>query len=150
MMKYYCTLIARSNEERTAIGIFRSEAAEMLKFEDTRSEANLARAERWRNARSSVQFIVKTDLPRYCWSLTSRNAIDTSEPDLCVHVSWLLSQLKPGASLVLLREAGVECTLAFYWGGQGTGGGPVITPRLSALLCQHEIDLNIGFYFEEA
>ncbi len=147
-MRYYCTLVVRANAMRTASRIFRSPTIEMLGFEDTRSEASLARAERWRNSNSSAQFVVRNDLPRYCWSLMSLKAIDASESDPYTHISWLLSQLKSTASLAEAREKGVECKLPFYWGGQGTGGGPTITPRLSTLLCQHEVNLDIGFYFE--
>lgn len=148
-MRYYCTLFVRANALRAASNIFRSQAMEILEFEDTRSEANLARAERWRKSQPIVQFVVRNDLPRYCWSLTSLEAIDASEPDPYTHIFWLLSQLKARASFSDAGKKGVECTLAFYWGGRGTGGGPTIAPRLSKMLFKHNINLEISFYFED-
>jgi len=148
LMRYYCTLLVRSNAVQTASNIFQPAAIDMLGFDDMRSEANLARAERSRSSKSPVRFVVRNDLPRYCWSLTSLKAIEASEPDPYTHIAWLLSQLKPGVSLVDAQEKGIECTLSFYWGGQGTGGGPTVAPKLSELLSQHGINLKIGFYFE--
>ena len=147
-MRYYCLLIIRSNSKGTASSIFRAKALDVLGFEDTCSEVNLARAERWRKSNSSVQFIERSDLPRYCWSLTSLSGIDEKVSDPFEHVSWLMSQLKRGVSLANVKNQGVECVLAFYWGGLGSGGGPLITPGLSNMLVQHNIDLSIGFYME--
>lgn len=149
LMRYYCTLIVRSNSQHTDTSIFRSDVADVLEFEDTRSEANLARAARWRSNGLSAQFLVQNDLPRFCWSLNSIRGVDASNSDLHAHVSWLLSQLNSGISLAAAGKDDVQGVLSFYWGGQGTGGGPTITPRLAALLCQHGINLNVGFYFEE-
>ncbi|WP_431113070.1 hypothetical protein [Variovorax paradoxus] len=73
---------------------------------------------------------------------------DIDEIDPFVHVSWLLSQLKPGVMLAEARRRGIESSLSFFWGGGGTGGGPFISPALASLLARHEIGLDVGFYCE--
>ncbi len=145
-MRHYCLLIIRSNSEDAASSIFRPQAMDMLGFEDLRLEKHGASGALLRQASSSVQFVVRSDLPRYCWSLNSLKAIDQSVSDPLEHVSWLLSQLKRGISLADAQKQGIECVMALYWGGLGSGGGPLITPRLSSLLIQHDINLSIGFY----
>jgi hypothetical protein len=119
----------------------------MLKFDDTRSDFNLARAERWRS-RVGTRFIIRNDLPRYNWILSSQESLGTDNFDVYTHASWLLSQLKADILISELVMQGMECGLSFYWEGSGTGGGPVITPQLSELLYKHQINLDIGFYYE--
>lgn len=147
-MRYYCTLFIRSNNQNAATHIFKTKAINLLEFEDGYSEANLARAKRWQKVTSIDHFTIRNDLPRYRWSLSSNKEIETSDPDPQNHISWLISQLKLKTSLIDAQQEGTECTLAFYWGSSGTGGGPVITPQLSALLLHHQLKLDIGFYFE--
>ncbi|TFY97218.1 hypothetical protein [Ramlibacter humi] len=82
--------------------------------------------------------------------MDTREAIGRiNEYDVYVHVSWLLSQLKPGTLLDGCAR-GIEASLSLYWGSGGTGGGPFISPELSALLAKHRVQLQIGFYYEEA
>jgi hypothetical protein len=108
-------------------------------------DARIARSQRLR----TVGLVMRSDLPRYSWTLDSREAVGTSETDPLVHVAWLLSQLKPGISLEAARGGGVESCLGFYWGGRGTGGGPFISPALAELLVRHQLGLDVGFYYEE-
>lgn len=143
-MTYYCTFFLRSDDPDAASKILASNSVAELDFEDNYSEFNLARAQRWRAA----GFIARSDLPRYRWLFHSKGSVDSDEIDPFVHVSWLMSQLKPDVSLAQAREDGIETSLGFYWGGNGTGGGPFISVRLAELLVRHEIDMDVGFYYE--
>lgn len=88
-------------------------------------------------------------MPRYVWYLDSREGVSTDVSDPYVHVSWLFSQLKPGFLFASVVNQGIESSLGFYWGGNGTGGGPFISPKLAELLVCHQIGLDVGFYYEE-
>ncbi len=143
-MTYYCTFFVRADAEAAAVDIFRSSALQNLVFEDSQSPANSERAKRL----SRAGFVTRNDLPRYRWCLDTRDVTDIDEIDPFVHVSWLLSQLKPGVMLAEARRRGIESSLSFFWGGGGTGGGPFISPALASLLARHEIGLDVGFYCE--
>ncbi len=142
---HYCTLVLRSDDPGAAAKLLIPEVVDDLDFDDNQSPARLASAQRLRAAGMPM----RSDLPRYVWLMDSRQAIPDSEIDLLVHVSWLLSRVKAGVSLREARERGVEAALGFYWGGNGTGGGPFISPELAELLTRHNIGLNVGFYYEE-
>jgi hypothetical protein len=144
-MRYYCTFFLRSDELNAPSSIFLPDAIEALEYEDSRSPARLARVQSLRGVGS----ITRSDLPRYGWYLDTRKAIEADECDPFVHVSWLLSQLKPSVLLAEARKQGVESSLGFYWGGSGTGGGPFFSVRLAELLVRHQIGLDVGFYYEE-
>ena len=145
-MSYYCTFFLRSDDPDAASKILASDSIAELDFEDNCSEFNLAREQRWRAA----GFATRNDLPRYRWLFDSRVSVDTDEIDPFVHVAWLMSQLKPDVSLAQARKDGIETSLGFYWGGNGTGGGPFISLRLAELLVRHKIDMDVGFYYEDA
>lgn len=92
---------------------------------------------------------MRNDLPRYGWVLDSRDGVSTDETDPYVHVLWLLSKVKGDVCLADAARKGIESSLAFYWGSTGTGGGPFISPSLAGLLAQHQLGLDIGFYYED-
>jgi hypothetical protein len=117
-----------------------------LDFEDYRSASNLARAERLNKVGAGWSLVQRNDLARYCWTLSSKEKIESD--DLYEHVSWLAGSLQPGFTLKTLASMGFEYGISAYWGGGGTGGGPLITPRLSELLVRHDVNLDIGFYFD--
>jgi hypothetical protein len=144
-MRYYCTFFLRSDDADAPSKILAADVIGSLDFDDNRSEFNLASAQRWRAA----GFIRRNDLPRYRWLFDTKEAVAADELDPFVHVSWLLSHLKPELSLAEARENGIETSLGFYWGGNGTGGGPFISVRLAELLARHQIGLDVGFYYEE-
>lgn len=144
-MRYYCTFFLRSDDRDAPSKIFIPDVVDALAFDDNQSAANLASAQRLR----AVGFIRRSDLPRYSWHLDTRDEVDSDEIDPFVHVSWLLSKLRSGISLPEANKNGIESLLAFYWGGNGTGGGPFISVRLAELLVRHQINLDVGFYYEE-
>lgn len=143
---YYCTFFLRCDDPDGATKIFASDSIAELEFEDNDSEFNLAQTQRFRDA----GFMTRSDLPRYRWLFHSKGSVDSDEMDPFVHVSWLMSQLKPDVSLAQARKHGMETSLGFYWGGNGTGGGPFISVRLAELLVRHKIDMDVGFYYEES
>ena len=145
-MTYYCTLFLRSDQKDAPAVVLLPRAMEALEFEDNHSPESLARAARLR----TVGFITRSDLPRYSWTLDTQSEVGTEETDLFVHVSWLMSQLRPKVLLGDLAKVGIEPLLSFFWSGNGTGGGPFIQPELSELLGRHRIGFNIGFYYAEA
>jgi hypothetical protein len=144
-MRHYCTFFLRADNKDAAADIFESSAVQALAFEDEQSPIRLASSKRMRAA----GLVMRNDLPRFTWNLDTRQTIGTDECDPFVHVSWLLSQLKPGVLLAEARSRGVESSLGFYWGGRGTGGGPFISHALAELLMRHQIDLDVGFYYED-
>lgn len=144
-MRYYCTFFLRSDDRDAPSKIFLSDVVDALDFDDNQSSARIASAQRLR----AVGFITRSDLPRYAWRLDTRDEVDSDEIDPFVHVSWLLSKLRPGVSLPEANMNGIESLLGFYWGGNGTGGGPFISVRLAELLVRHQINLDVGFYYEE-
>ncbi len=135
-MRFYCLLIVRSDDIKTASNVFLKNATKLLDLEDMQSELNLKIAARW---------IIRSDLPRYQWTLNSLEKINVAEIDIYKHIYWLLSQMKE--SFFDSERKNIECSLSFFWSSRGTGGGPVITPELSELLFQKKIKLDIGFYF---
>jgi hypothetical protein len=145
-MPHYCTLIIRSDREREAEALFRPEALDLLEADDNFSPARLASAERLR----SKGFVRRADLPRFTWRLDSRDGVKSELFDLQAHVSWLLSQFKTPASLEQARGLGTEALLSLYYGGNGTGGGPFISMSLAEVLLRHQMDLQVGFYYEES
>ncbi|MFC6279683.1 MULTISPECIES: hypothetical protein [Polaromonas] len=145
-MTYYCTLFLRSDKRDVLSAILPPAAIEALDQEDNQSPVNLARAQRMRIA----GFVTRSDLPRYAWYVDSREGVSADESDPLVHVSWLFSQLKPGVLLADAKNQGLDSSLAFYWGGQGTGGGPFISSALAELLAHHKVGLDVGFYYEES
>lgn len=118
----------------------------MLEFEDTRSEINFKRTNS--SESSPIKFMIRDDLPRYSWFLNSTKYLENSDHNIYNHIYWILSQIKSIFSLNSAREKGAEFNLDFYWGSPGTGGGPIISSEVSALLLQYKINLNIGFYYE--
>lgn len=144
-MTYYCTLFLRSDERDALSEILLPALTEALDPDDNQSPANLARTQRMRTA----GFVTRSDLPRYAWCLDSRERVGSDESDPFAHVSWLLSQLKPGVLLGDARKQGLEASLGFFWGGQGTGGGPFISAQFADLLVRHQIGLDVGFYYED-
>lgn len=144
-MRYYCTFFLRSDEMNAPSKIFVPDVVDALDFDDNLSAARLASAQRLQ----AMGLIKRSDLPRYVWYLDTRDEVDPDEIDPFVHVSWLLSKLKPGVSLAEENRNGIESSLGFYWGGNGTGGGPYISVRLAELLVRHQINLDVGFYYEE-
>lgn len=143
-MRHYCSLSLRSDREGESQALFVPGVLSSLEFEDLHTPARVAQSARWR----SIGLVSRSDLPRYSWSLHTREAIGTQETDPFVHVNWLLSQLRPGVSVAAERSRGVEFSLSFYWGSGGTGGGPFISPALAELLSRHQLGLDVGFYFE--
>ncbi|MDO8387030.1 MAG: hypothetical protein Q7T13_11605 [Polaromonas sp.] len=144
-MTYYCTLFLGSDKRDALSGLLLRAALNALDLEDNQSPENLARAQRMRTA----GFVMRSDLPRYAWCMDSRGGVAADESDPLIHVSWLLSRLKPGVLLADAKNQGLECSLGFYWGGQGTGGGPFISVALADLLARHRVGLDVGFYYEE-
>ena len=151
-MRYFCNLYIKSDTKNTPANIFEPAVIRMLEFYDRESAIGLATTERlrktfehWPSDQKGRRPIIRSDLPRYFWTLSSQKAVSTDEDDPYIHVSWLLSRLK-GVLVSDLIEQGIECKLSFYWGGLGTGGGPLIAPRLSELLHKHQVYLGIGFY----
>jgi hypothetical protein len=145
-MNYYCDLFIRSNLAELPSGLLRPDRRSAMHVEDLRSAKNLARAERLGRIASGVRFVQRADLPRYVWSLSSKGAV--VGPDPYEHVAWLCDHLHPGAVLKDLPANDFEFGFSFYWGGHGTGGGPLVAPRLSQLLLDHGANLDIGFHFE--
>ena len=144
-MRYYCTFFLRSGNKDAPSEIFLPAAIRALDFEDNQSPARMASAKRL----STAGFVKRNDLPRYVWYLDTREEVGTDVCDPFMHVSWLLSQLKPGVLLAAARDHGIESSLGFYWGGNGTGGGPFISVILAELLVRYQIGLDVGFYHED-
>jgi hypothetical protein len=145
-MPHYCTLIVRSDREGDAEALFRSDALHLLDVTDNLSPERLASAERFR----SMGLVRRADLPRFTWCLDSRTGVASELFDLEAHVSWLLSQFKTSAALDQARARGAEALLSLYYGGNGTGGGPFVSSSLAEVLVRYEIDLQVGFYYEES
>jgi hypothetical protein len=145
-MPHYCTLFVGANREREAEELFQPQALGLLEIEDNLSPERVASANRLRSA----GFLLRNGLPRFRWCLNTLEKFDPEKFDLFTHVSWLLSQLKPTASLKAARTRGVESFLSLYYAGNGTGGGPYISTELAALFARHEISMQVGFYYEES
>ncbi len=118
----------------------------MLDVDDNLSPSRVASAKRLR----STGFLVRNDLSRFRWILDTSEQFEEDTFDLFAHVSWLLSKLKSSMSPEEARSRGVESFLSLYYGGNGTGGDPYISPELSELLVRHRISMQVGFYYEES
>jgi hypothetical protein len=145
-MPHFCSLFVRSDREGEAKAIFQDEVLDLLKVEDSLSPLQMASSKRMR----SLGFVIRSDLPRFRWILDTSGRFDEDTFDLFTHVSWLLAQLKPSVSLEETRGRGVESFLSLYYCGNGTGGGPFISPEVAELLVSHRISMQVGFYYEDS
>jgi len=139
----FCVLHIRSNtcNELPADFLKEGEGVEIF-FEDNESSERRASFERL-----AKKGIFKRDgLPRYHWSYSSDGSIKSF--DVYEHVAWIFDQFRPGFLLLQLQDIGFECLLQFYWESNGTGAGPLVTPKVAELLERHNVGLQFGFYMK--
>jgi hypothetical protein len=84
------------------------------------------------------------------WELTSQDQVSSS--DLEVHINWLLDQLEPGQTelLMLLAEPDVQADIFCYWESATGQGGPGFSPSVMRRLVEFNLKLNLDIYFSDA
>ena len=140
-----CTLFIRSNERSELPSeVFLQSSLENFDFTDEESPER--RKSRTRLEAAGIRR--RRDLHRYWWVLdTNGTVFSTSIED---HIKSLLSCLNNKRSLGDLKSMGYEYYFSVFWGGNGTGGGPFIKIETLALLAEHEAEIEICFYYEDA
>jgi hypothetical protein len=141
----YCTLHINSSDHAILPkDLFPSSAAKKFRFTDQQSPERKASRQRLR----MQGLALSEDRARYWWHLNTDGRV--MGDDIHVHISWLVGQLAKGQRLAALKAQGYHCWFSMFWGGNGSGGGPLITHEAMALLTLHEAELGVGFYYEEA
>lgn len=143
-MSCYCTLHINSTAHaQLPADLFLAKSLRNFSFTDNESAERRAR-----RARLSAQGInARPNLPRYWWQMDTDGIVDGT--DIHAHVYWLLAQLKKGRLLCELAAHGYEYWLSVYWGGNGTGGGPLITRETIEMLKLHDTQMGISFYYKD-
>jgi hypothetical protein len=138
----FCTLeICSHTQGQLPSGLFLPHARRKIDFTDNESPDRVAQRQRW----VSAGYRIRPDLERYWWQLSTK--VDVVSEDLEDHLIWLLSRLQPNKRLPVELAKNFEYSVSVFWGSSnGTGGGPLITPNLSRLLAEQQINLSIGFY----
>jgi hypothetical protein len=96
--------------------------------------------------KSRYSRVAETYVNRFAWIVHSKNRVGGDS--FSEHVNFLLSYLADGKTMKQLSQLGYECEISVYWGGRGTGGGPLIDKNLIRLFYEQSICLHVGFYFE--
>lgn len=144
-MTCYCTLIIHSSDHASLpVGVFRGSAIKKFEFTDQESAERRASRQRMRAA----GFREHPNLPRYWWNLDTKGRV--AGDDVHIHLAWLLGQLAKGSLLSALTAQGYTYWFSMFWGGNGTGGGPLITHEAVALLSLHGAEMGVSFYHEQA
>ncbi|MBG9386649.1 hypothetical protein [Caenimonas aquaedulcis] len=142
-MTDFCSLHIRSDvHAKLPEGFLKSRRKFQIVFEDNESPERLACFDRL--ARKGVH--KRVGLPRYQWTFSSEGFVNGF--DVYEHLRWVLDQVHADFLLSQLQNLGFQCLLQFYWEGNGTGGGPLVTPQIAELLVQHSVGLQFGFYLE--
>lgn len=141
-MADYCSIHIRSDVRPELPENFLRDG--MIEVRYTDNESPDRQASFHRLAKSGI--VKRLDLPRYHWTFKSEGFVEGF--DVYQHVSWILKQIHPPYTIPQLNELGFECLLQFYWEGNGTGGGPLVTPELGTLLMENNIGLQFGFYLQ--
>lgn len=144
-MTCYCTLFIRSDDRSELPSeIFSQSSLEKFDFTDEESPER----HQTRKRLDAAGIRRRPDLPRYGWVLETNGKVhSTSIED---HIKSLLSCLNNERRLGDLKSMGYKYYFSVFWGGNGTGGGPFITSETSALLAEHEAEIEICFYYEDA
>ncbi len=143
-MTDFCSLHVRSDvHAQLPANFLRSPATVEITFTDNESPERRASFERLRKK----GVLKRAGLPRYHWTFSSEGHVEGF--DVYKHLVWVLDQIHPGGLLSQLQDAGFECLLQFYWEGNGTGGGPLVTLQIAELLVRHNVSLQFGFYLEQ-
>jgi hypothetical protein len=143
-MNNYCTFHLVSNTKNTIPEdlLYRSKSVS-LQFTDNKSPDRLSLFNRLK--KNGVK--PKKNLQRFHWYFSSERGVRSV--DISDHVLWIFSRIRDDYDLAGLREIGYDYWIQFFFEGNGSGGGPVITNEIAKLLFENEISLTIGFYYSE-
>jgi hypothetical protein len=121
-----------------------AKASHRVNFTDNEWPERVAQRDRWRQKGMSI----RPNLERYWWELSTEGRINSMELD--DHFEWILKQLRKKKLLKTELSSDYRFSLSVFWGASnGTGGGPLIDPELSAKFALHGIPVAIGFYVSE-
>lgn len=144
MMRYCSLFISSRTHSALPSSTFLASAIRTANFSDNMSPERVALPARLRKAGLEQ----RPDAPRYSWSLDTNGKVDSD--DLRDHLIWLLNRLKKGKLLTDLSLQGFKYHFSVFWGGNGTGGGPLITHEAMAMLTLHGAEMGVCFYYQEA
>jgi hypothetical protein len=142
----YCSFFINSKSHGTLPkGLFLAKIESKIDFVDHLSSEKVA----WRRevvakmAAGGVSIRREPEI-RYWWDFSSKRV---PGEDLEEHVLWLLSNIRSGKFLKNELSCNYDFYLSVFWGASnGTGGGPVISPKLAQKLVEHGIRMEIRFY----
>jgi hypothetical protein len=81
---------------------------------------------------------------RYRWSLSSDGKVNSDE--LADHLHWMLSVFKAGRNLTDLDRYSIQHMISCFWRGNGTGGGPLLSPDFIETLNRQRTSFAVGCY----
>lgn len=137
----YCILWVRINNHQLLIDAMLPRRVQRISITNRHSEQARASAKR----RIDLGFPAEDEAHQYYGVISSLNRIKGT--DVSEHVEWIFSNFKPEFSMSSWTNHGAEFGLSYgWWGGTGTGYGPMISPRVGGLLLKHNIQLEISLY----
>lgn len=143
-MKTFCTLHIRSpSQDRLPKGLFRPSAEMLVEFKDCHDQD--LRASRARVSKAIGRSL--PEIPRYGWKIASDAFV--AGDDIEDHLLWIIHLLPPNARLCELLAGDFDYWISTFWVGNGTGGGVLLSVKISDLLARHKVPLAIGFYVDE-
>lgn len=142
---YFCSLYIRSNSKaKLPSDIFKPRKSDHFEFTDNNCPERRGLINRlWAGS------VKRKAISRYSWVLSTEGHI--SGYDFDAHLAWILDHIKSGEFLSALnreQRRNFDYGLSFYWEGNGTGGGPLLTAKALRLLSLHQLKLNVNFYLE--
>jgi hypothetical protein len=143
-MSTFCTLHIISESSSTLpSGFLHARSKSDVDFVDLESpEASATR----KRVRAKLG-LLDVQVPRYRWRLCSNDFV-TSD-DIYDHLTWIFNCIQPAHALFEHLGEGYTYWLSTFWGGNGTGGGPLIELRSLDILAKHRVEIGIAFYLEE-
>lgn len=140
-MDTFCLLEIQSRSApKLPDGIFLRRAMNEMEFVDNQSPAR----QEQRRRLAAKGALINPRVARYWWTLSSQGFV--ADSDLSAHLIWLMKCVKPGVVLTELAKSGFRCALSASWSGNGTGGGPTITPEAAEMMALHSLPLTVSFY----
>ena len=142
-MKVFCTFhIWSDSQSALSENLLNLQAESEFDFVDNHSIDRQFRRARFRKKLG----LDDAPIPRYHWKLCSNGFVEAD--DLHLHLQWVLGHIQANTPLSQLLGEEFTYWVSVFWGGNGTGGGPLIDMQITDLLAYHRLEMGVSFYLE--